>query len=140
MNPFLLVEPEDEAQLFDMIHGLFGVGDFDDSKDIPWWKVRRAEISKLRGICRKRQISLADMALTARYCYRQRKRIQQSWQLTSYISDAKKDLRNRKIGDLDRLVDEALTEERFRDDTSTEWVGRLLRARGAYRRRVLDEW
>lgn len=130
------MEPTNDAQLFDMLHALFGIGDYDDS--VHWYRFRMLEITKLKAIRKRRQIPLRDMACAARYCYVHHVQIHQSYELCVHIVVAKRDARRRAVPDLDRDIELAVTVARDRGEG--EWASRLLRARGALRQEVLDEW
>jgi hypothetical protein len=137
----LLTEPKSDAQLFDMLHGLFGIGDYDDASDTPWFKHRMTEVIKIKAIRRKRQVSLREWALAARYAYRTKAPIRQSHDVLFYLDKARKEQRTARVSDLGQQIADAITNERSRgDDASEAWVRRLLLARGDYRRELLQEW
>lgn len=141
MNRELDTAPTSDAALFDMLHSLFGIGDFDESADVPWWKFRINEIAKIKAIRRKRNISLADMAMTARYCARHGELVGQSWRLCGFIAEAKREARRIAVPELSAEVTKAIATERaLPGPGSVQWVERLLLARGPHRRDVLDEW
>ena len=140
MSRHLFVEPKRDAQLFDMLHGLFGIGDFDDSGPVPWFKFRMVGISKMRAIRKKRQLSFPALAMAARYCYRRHIPIKGVWELVAFIVPAAKAAGRDRVSPLGVEVREAVANERSREDPSPEWVDRLLRARGEFRRDVLDQW
>ena len=141
MNRELEAHPKTDAALFDMLHSLFGVGDFDDSGPVPWFKFRMTEIAKLKAIRKHRGITLADLAMTARYCLQHKERVDQTWQLCGFIADAKREARRIAVPELSKQVSAALECERTSPgpDSST-WIERLLLTRGPFRREVLDEW
>lgn len=140
MNRELDTVPASDAELFDMLHSLFGIGDFDDSKDILWFRFRMNEIGKLKALRRKRRISLADMALTARYCRRIGEPIDAGWRLCGFIADAKREARRIAVPELTRDVAEAVALERSLPVPDESWIQRLLLARGPHRADVLDEY
>ena len=139
MNHYLDAQPKNDAELFDMLHSLFGIGDWNE--DMPWWRHRATEIAKIRAIRRRRQISIADFAMTARYCVRNREKITESWQLCGFIADAKREARKLAVPELSRQVSEAIASERaLPGPDSATWIERLLLTRGPYRQVVLDQW
>ena len=139
MNREMETKPANDAALFDMIHSLFGVGDFDDSE--PWYKFRLREIAKLRAIRKAHGISVAEMATTAVYCKRHGEVIKQTWQLRGFIADAKREARRIAVPELSAEVSAALEQERaLPGPDSATWIQRLLLTRGPFRRGVLDEW
>ena len=62
VNRALEAQPKNDAQLFDMLHSLFGIGDFDED-GVPWFRFRMTEIAKLKAIRKRRSITLADYAM-----------------------------------------------------------------------------
>jgi hypothetical protein len=139
VNPNLKGEPSNDIELFDMLHSLFGIGDWEEGT--PWWRHRANEIAKLRGIRKRRSITLADFALTARYCYRHKEKVTESWQLCGFIADAKREARRIAVPDLSRQVSEAIASERaLPGPDSDTWIERLLLTRGPFRQEVLDQW
>ena len=140
VNRQLEAQPKTDAALFDMLHSLFGVGDFDDS-DQQWFKFRMREIAKLKAIRKRRSITLADFAMTARYCHRHHEQVKESWQLCGFIADAKREARRIAVPELSQEVHAALEAERaLPGPNSATWVERLLLTRGPFRRDVLNEW
>jgi hypothetical protein len=141
VNRALEVQPKTDAALFDMLHSLFGIGDFDEAGDVPWFRFRMTEIAKLKAIRKRRGITLADFAMTARYCQRHREQVKESWQLCGFIADAKREARRIAVPELSQEVHAALEAERaLPGPNSTYWVERLLLTRGPFRRDVLDGW
>lgn len=141
MNRYLAMEPQTDAELFDMLHGLFGIGDFDEDDERPWHRFRITEISKIKAMRTKRHISLADFALAARYAYRHRMKINNSWQLPPQILEARREAKATAVSDLSQEIQAAIDAESSSGRPDSEWwVERLMRAAGPYRREVLDEW
>lgn len=140
MNRSFDTVPTSDAQLFDMLHSLFGIGNFDEQSE-QWFRFRINETAKLRAIRGRRGISLADFAMTARYCRRQRLMISDSWQVCGHIADAKREARRIGVPELSREVAEAIASERaLPGPEADQWVERLLLARGPARREVIDQW
>jgi hypothetical protein len=141
VNRALEAQPETDAQLFDMLHSLFGIGNFDDSGVEQWWQFRIREIAKLKAIRKRRGISLADLAVTARYCHRHHEQVRESWQVCGFITDAKREARRLAVPALSQEVRDALELERaLPGPDSAAWVERLLMTRGPFRRDVVDLW
>jgi hypothetical protein len=136
----LLVEPKTDAALFDMMHALLGVGDFDDSGEVPWFKFRMTEIQKIKAMRRKRCISLAEFATAARYCYRRRIPVRHSWEVAGFLDASRKEARAMRVSNLSQEVAEAISNERSRAEPDEAWIRRLLLARGEFRRELLDTW
>ena len=141
VNRALEVQPKSDAVLFDMLHSLFGIGDFDESGTVPWFRFRMTEIAKLKAIRKRRSISLADFAMTARYCQGHQEQVKESWQVCGFIADAKREARRIAVPELSQEVHVALEIERaLPGPNSAYWVERLLLTRGPFRRDVLDGW
>jgi hypothetical protein len=141
VNRELEAHPKTDAELFDMLHSLFGIGNFDDSGAVPWWQFRIREIAKLKAIRKRRSITLADFAMSARYCHRHREQVKESWQLCGFIADAQREARRIAVPALSREIHAALeTERTLPGPDSAAWVERLLLTRGPFRREVLAEW
>jgi hypothetical protein len=137
----MMKEPKTDAQLFDMLHELFGIGNFDESGSVPWFRFRITEIAKLKAIRKRRSITLADFAMTARYCQRHQEQVKESWQVCGFIADAKREARRIAVPELSQEIHTALEIERaLPGPDSATWVERLLLTRGLFRREVLDEW
>ena len=137
-NRHLLAQPTTDAELFDMLHGLLGIGDFDES--VPWFKFRMTEIRKLTAMRKKRRITVKQMAMAGKYCYRHRVAVRESWELRAFIVPAAREAASTRVSELAQEIRSAVENERSRPDPSTAWIGRLLRARGDYRREVLTQW
>ena len=123
-----------------MLHGLLGVGDYDDSGDVLWFKFRMTEIAKIKALRRKRRISIDEFAQAARFCYRRRIPVRHTWEVCGFIDAAKKEARKSQPSAVAQTIEVALANERSRPDTDEQWVARLLRARGPARSEVLKEW
>lgn len=139
-NRFLEMEPKDDAALCDMLHGLFGIGDWMDGDSKPWYRARGIEIAKIKAMRRKRGLRIPELVLTARYCYRLQIPIRAPWELVKHIQDARKEQVATAVSDLSAQVQAAIEWEQTQSEQGTDWVGRLLRAQGSYRRDVLEEW
>lgn len=87
-----------EAALYDLIRERFGVGDYDDSGDVPWFKARNMEISKLRAQMKRRRVSIEDMVIAVWYADREKRPITAVWQLCQLVRDARKAYREFTTG------------------------------------------
>lgn len=142
VNRALEAQPKTDGELYDMLHSLFGVGNFDDPGTVvAWFKFRAREIGKLKSIRKRRSITLTDYAMTARYCYRHGETVRELYHVVDFIADAKREARRIAVPELSQEVQKALARERaLPGPDSTAWVERLLLARGPVRAEVLDEW
>ena len=142
LPPSVEDRPKTDAELFDLIHKLFGVGDWDadlDGPQKPWHKVRMTEIGKIKAIRRKRHYSIEDFAYLAQFCYQQHRRITKTFDLLEHWPDA---LRARTLNARSRIdheIQAALELEQQRED-GREWVERFLLAQGAGRIAALNRW
>ena len=128
VNRALEVQPKSDAALFDMLHSLFGIGDYDETAQ-PWFQFRIKEISKLKAIRKHRGISLADYAMTVRYCQRHDEAVKESWQVCGFIADAKREARRIAVPELSQEIHAALEAERaLPGPDSATWIERLLPA------------
>lgn len=141
MNRYLTTEPINDGALFDMLHGLFGVGDFNDSTEGQYWfKHRVREIAKIKAIRKRRSITVYDFALAARYCFNHQLPIHESYQVCAYVLDAKRERRLRLVSSVAQEVAKAVEIERAKAEPDQQMIDKLLRARAAGRQVVLDEW
>ena len=129
-----------DAALFDQLHTLFGIGDYNEDDPKPWFRFRMLEIGKLKALRRKRALSVGDLMLAAEYCDKKRIRITASWQLVAHISIAKKYQREWLAEKLERDIADAVAHERSLPDPDQEWASRLLLARGSIRQDVLNQY
>lgn len=90
--------PETTAELFDLCHDLFGIGNYDEfaANQLPWFKVRMNEIGKLNRILKARGIEVRTMAIAAEYCADKLIPIKATGELIAHITDALIDLRARE--------------------------------------------
>lgn len=129
-----------DAALFDHLHTLFGIGDYDDDDPKPWFRFRMLEIGKLKALRRKRALSVGDLMLAADYCNKRCIRISASWQLIPHISIAKREHREWLAGQLERELAAVVAHERSLPDPDESWISRLLLARGSIRQDVLNQY
>ena len=135
-----VAEPASDAELFDLLYRLFGIGDHDQDDAQPWYKFRLREIAKLKAIRKKRGVSLADFTLAARYCYRRRVTVHDSWQVPQHLAQARREAKAAATSDLSQQIEAAVAAEQAGHRPDQQWVTRLLRARGRYRVEVLEAW
>lgn len=133
------MQPATDAQLYDYIHALFGVGDWMDADGRPWHKARMVEIAKIKAIRKKRRFSIADLVMLADHCYRRRRPIRQTFDLLQWWPDAVRERTANARSQVDIEIERALEIERARPDGG-EWVDRFLLAQGGGRQIVLNRW
>lgn len=129
-----------DAQLFDQLHTLFGIGDYNEDDGRPWFRFRMLEIGKLKAMRKKRGLTIADLMTAAEYCDRRDIKITAPWQLIGHLFEAKRERRQWEQKAFDREIDDAVVCERSLADHDQTWVDRLLLARGPYRKEVLEQW
>lgn len=134
-------DPTTDAELFDLIHQSFGIGDYDaDLPNVtPWHKVRVTEIAKIKAIRKKRNYSIAEMTMLVRYVHRRGYRITRTWDLLQYWYEARRDQVASARPAVEVEIDRALEIERARPD-GQEWVDRFLLAQGSGREVALQRW
>jgi len=133
--------PKTDAELFDMLHSIFGMGNFDEMGGVAWFKYRMNEIGKLKAIRKRRQVTLTDLAEAARFCHRHREHVGEMWHLCSFVPAARREAAANRVPDLTLQVEAAIACERaLARPVSDAWLSRLLQARGPARKDVLQEW
>lgn len=140
LPPSVAAKPTNDAELFDLLHQLFGIGDWDadlDSK--PWHKARIAEIGKIKQIRRKRRYSIEDFAYLAQFCYTHHRRITKTFDLLEHWPDALRERTRNARSRIDDEIQAALELEQQRPD-GQEWVERFMLAQGAGRIAALTRW
>jgi hypothetical protein len=137
-------EPTTDAQLFDLVHELFGIGDWDRDLDAKaWHQVRGAEIAKVKAIRKRYNYSIPELAELARFVHDRQYRVAKTWDMLSHYGEFRR-VRARERADnerrrLDQDYELALETERGRLD-GDEWVTRLLVSTGIGREEVLRKW
>lgn len=138
MNRHLDVEPTTDAALFDMLHGLFGVGDYVEDDPKPYHRFRMIEISKIKAMRKKRGIALDQLACTARYLYRRGGHVRATYGLVEHMGPA---LRERALARQTAVRQQMLTaSDEARALGQDGWADRLLLAQGSFRAEVLQQW
>lgn len=136
--------PDDAAQLFDLLHTLFGFGEFDEqaNPEPPWFKVRMTEIGKLKRFMKSRNLSARTLGITAYWCHDQRIRVESFGYLAQHVRDAliahRKAATNVKREEAADRLQEALgrADRMGRPD----WTERLLRTPAGALAAALDEF
>lgn len=133
-------DPITDGQLFELVHELFGVGDWDRDLDAKaWHQVRGAEIAKIKAIRKRYNYSIAEMAALARYVHERQYRITKAWDLLKHYPAYRRarvaDARSR----MEQEFEEILAIERGRLD-GDEWVTRLLVSTGIGREELVRKW
>lgn len=135
------MHPTSDAEVFEMLHGLFGIGDYNEDDPVPWYKVRTVEIARIKAIRTKRKWSFGDFAMVARYCHAQSVRITKAWDLLQYHGKARlEQVTNDRLSRESRAQEAAALELAVGLPDSQEWAGRLSRATGRGREELLAEW
>lgn len=131
-----------DGDLYDLLQELFGLGQWDPDGDVPWWKARQHEISKIKRSRTARNVDLEDLALAARYAKAHGEQIKAVTWLYRLIGPAIRwDNERRRattLAQLDDLINEAIAVEA--EQPESEWLTRLARARGPHRKQVYDAW
>lgn len=131
-----------DSDLYDLLQELFGLGDWDPDSDVPWWKARQHEISKIKRSRTARKVDLEDLALAARYAKAHGEQIKAVTWLYKLISPAIRWENERRraaaLAEVDDLIAEAIAVEA--EQPESEWLTRLARARGPHRKQVYDAW
>lgn len=131
-----------DSDLYDLLQELFGLGDWDPDGDVPWWKARQHEISKIKRSRTARNVALEDLALAAHYAKAHGEQIKAVTWLYKLISPAirwdNERRRAASLAEIDDLIEYALGVEA--EQPESEWLTRLARARGPHRKDVYDQW
>ena len=133
-----------EGELFDLLRQRFGIGEWDEEthgERIPYWRFRNTEISKLKGMIRKRRTSVADLALAADYAVETKTKISNPFALLALIQPAKKAARDARVtprAEIHQRLVEAAGQAQAAGDEA--WATRLFSADPAAGEAVLAEW
>lgn len=136
--------PENEAELYDLLQEMFGIGTYDEvAGSEAWFRARMVEVMKLKGLCRRRRASVKQVAIAAWYAKANRLPIRHSVRLYALIPEAMRAYsaellaseREARERELNQAIVTAMRTGR------QDWADRLLRASsGRDVRKVLDEW
>lgn len=130
-----------DGDLYDLLRATFGVGDWDEDHELPWWKYRANEVAKVGRIRKARKVDLEDLATTVAYCKAKGIDIRDSSWLYRHILDALRWAREEATAvptDFETDYEAAIGEAY--EHGLTEWIERFHRALGDGRREVLDQW
>lgn len=133
--------PMTDGKLWDVLHELYGVGSFDAAGDVPWWKFRAAETSKVKASRLKNDRSLADLYVAILYCRAHGIDVRAVTYLMRHIPKAWAwwtDRSHQLVQTPDEAYAAAIRHES--SDPDTTWLDRLLRTSPAMREEVLAEW
>lgn len=130
------------SELYDLLHELFGIGDYDDTGDRPWWQVRSVEIGKVGRMLKSRHCTTDEVAEAARYAQLQGIPITESWQVFQLVPDA---LKARRLARTEQDAaalrnDRSAAIQAALDLHDTAWAERLMRTPDAHLDEVLQEW
>lgn len=129
-----------DAQVFDALRALFGVGDYDGS--IPFYSWRAKEIIKIRVTREKRRVDASELLITARWCRGHEVWIKAHWELYEHLTEALAADRayqaDAAVSDLESAILVAISIEV--KNPESPWCDRLIRAAGPARKEVYREW
>jgi hypothetical protein len=133
---------ENDAQLWDHLQRLFGVGTWDDGHE-PFWRYRTREAAKIKARRARLHVTVAELVIAADYCKAHRIDIRNAAWLYRHLADAKtwhnQQQRALTAASLDELIADAVAAETTADPDSP-WIDRLIRAHGPHRQEVYDAW
>ena len=133
-------DPESDAQLFDLVHEMFGIGDWDRDLDAKaWHQVRMAETAKIKAIRARYNYSLEELAELARFVHGRGEHITKTWDLLRHYPSYRRQRAVNVRLRLNQDFEEILEIERGRPD-GDEWVTRLLLSTGTGREDLLRKW
>lgn len=129
-----------DATVFDVLHRLFGAGDYNGAGE--WHRWRMKEISKIKAYRSRRNVDPFELVATAQWCRRHRIWIKAHWELYEYIPAAQREEREREaeaaVSVLEADIQKAIEAEIARPDGT--WLDRLVRAAGPARKEVYEAW
>lgn len=128
-----------EGELVDYLQQKFGIGDYDeDASAEPHWKARALEITKLKGMIRRRGTSVESLRIAADYCIAQGVTIKQPFDLLEHIGPARRALREAERPDPRAALHQAAEEAQELGETG--WVARLVATDPREAEAVLHQW
>jgi hypothetical protein len=133
--------PTGDAKLFDVLHGWFGIGAYDEEDETPWWAWRMAMIGRIKASRKRRDTSIAELYVSALYCKAHNLNIEGIGWLYRHIPKAWAWWDGQLIDAVDTPTvqyAEAIRIEAANQDST--WLTRLLRASPACQEEVLAEW
>lgn len=132
-----------DGDLYDLLQRLFGLGDWNEDSDLPWWKARQFEVTKIKRSRTARRVALEDLALAAEYAKAHGEDVRAVTWLYKLITPAIRwDNERSRAASLGQLDDEiaAAVEYEVEHHPDSPWTTRLSRARGAARKDVYQQW
>ncbi|GAB3863253.1 hypothetical protein GCM10028801_30440 [Nocardioides maradonensis] len=84
------VTPKSATELFDYLQERFGIGTWDETSDVPFFKYRSLEAGKINSICKRRRTSVEELFMAAQYAADQRMVIRQPFDLLKLIAPARR--------------------------------------------------
>lgn len=131
-----------DGDLYDLLQELFGLGSWDPDSDVPWWKARQHEVTKIKRSRTARNVDLEDLALAARYAKAHGEQVKAITWLYKLITPAIRwDNERRRaatLAEVDDLIAVAVEIEAEKPESA--WLTQLVRARGPHRKVVYDQW
>jgi hypothetical protein len=135
------MHPTTDGEVFQMLHGLFGIGDYDEDDKRPWHKFQTVEVIKIKAIRTKRRWSFGEFADVARYCATRGIPVTKAWDLLQYHAPAMLERANNARRQREAVFQDAVDLELAAGlPDSQEWADRLGLAVGHYREELLEEW
>ena len=135
--------PETEAELYDLLQEMFGIGTYDEAVGSQaWHRARMVEVMKIKGLCRRRRASVKQVAIAAWYAKQNRLPIRHSVRLFALIPEAMRAY-NAELRATEREAQERELNQAIVTAMRTgrqDWADRMMRASGKDVRGVLDEW
>lgn len=131
-----------EGQVYDALREHFGVGDWTEESGVPFWKYRMTEVSKIKAMMRKRNVSYAELHQAYDFAVANGRPITESWHLFQLIPEAKKAAREQEQAvptDVRTALDEAAVEAHEAGEEG--WAQSLLAAdAGEGGKALLEGW
>lgn len=133
-----------KLELWELGRRRLGYGDWTEDNTEPYPKWAGMQAHRLFLSMRKRRASQQDFLDCVDYCARHHIRIENAIWVFSHYSEMKREARRvaeAAPGELEQLLNEAVLRERsLAAEDSAEWIQRLVRAQGDYRKEVLTAW
>jgi hypothetical protein len=130
-----------DATVFDTLHRLFGVGDF-DGDDSTWPKWRMGQIARIKAYRLKHKVDPFELVEAAHYCRRRNVWIKAHWELYEHLPALNRERLQKaelaRRADFEDAMADAIAIEADKPDSL--WLGRLVRASGPARQEVYDAW
>ena len=129
-----------DSDLFDLLHRLFGIGEWDEDGPVPWWKFRQGEAAKIKRSRTARGVALEDLATAAYFCKAHNLDVRAVTWLYRHIMPALRWQALRDAREANRYLDEEMARALQWEYEHMEdgWYDRLSRAQD--RALVLSQW